>query len=125
MQYFPHFQFFFSTSMWCCAFHLFNYFSGELKTGWRGSGDGGGKECEFIIICFKIDLPNFSLCLLFPFLLVPNNWDFLRLLLVLSLPFFSLRLLWLLFSYTHNQYNYLITYYSFICYLFLIYISSL
>ena len=69
----------------------------------------------FIIICFKTGWLNFSPCLWSPFLFVPNNWDLLWLLLVLSLSLFSLLLPRLLFSYTRNQYNYLITYYSFIC----------
>ena len=68
-----------------------------------------------IHICFKFGVLNFSPYLWSFFLLVPNNWDLLWLL-VLSLSF-SLLLLWLLFFYTRNQYNYLISYYSFICYL--------
>ena len=73
-------------------------------------GISGGRGCGFIIICFKISSLNFSPFLWSPFLLVPNNCN-------VSLSLFSLLLLWLLFSDTHNQCNYVITYYSFMYYL--------
>ena len=38
----PHSYFFFSISISCCAFLLYNCFLGGLKTGQRGRGDGGG-----------------------------------------------------------------------------------
>ena len=110
MQYFPHFYFFFSISMSCCASHLYNCFLVGFKTGYRDRGDKWGEGCGFIIICFKISSLNFSPFLWSPFLLVPNNCN-------VSLSLFSLLLLWLLFSDTHNQCNYVITYYSFMYYL--------
>ena len=52
----PHiFTFFFQFQclMSCCAFHLYDCFSGGFKTGQRGR-KVGGQRCEVIIICFKI-----------------------------------------------------------------------
>ena len=79
-----------------------------IMDGRRGAeiGEGGG-----------VGLFNFRPFSWSPFLLVLDNWDLLWLLLVLSLSLFSLLLLWLLFSYTRNQYNYVITYYSFMLFI--------
>ena len=56
--------------MLCCVFNLFSYFWEDEKLGSVVGGEGVGWECGFLIICFKIGLLNFSLCLWSPFLLV-------------------------------------------------------
>ena len=99
----------------CCTV-LFIYITVSQENSNPGSMvEGGG--LGLIIICFRIDLFNLSQYLWSPFFLVLNNWDLFWLLLVLSLSLLPLLWLWLLFFYTNNQYNNVITYYSFKCYL--------
>ena len=87
---------FFNFSFQCC-YVSFKY----VTVFWEDS-----KRCSLVWLrgrvwghnhLFKIGLFNFSHYLWSPFLLVPNDWDLLWYLLVLSLPFLSLLLLWLLF----------------------------
>ena len=104
----------FSFRLWCDAVP-FNY----LAIFWRFQNWlVWGMEGMWVYNnLFQDWFANFSLCLWSAFVFDPNNWDLLWLLVVLSLSLFSLLLLWILFSDTHNQYNFIITYYSFICYL--------
>ena len=99
----------FKCPMSCCAFHLYNCFSGGFKTGQRDR-KVAGQECQVIIIYFKIlaCLISVNVFGLFSSLFIVR-FIIIIVLLVFTL-LLSLLFLWILHFYTHNQYNYLNNY---------------
>ena len=95
--------------MLCLLFILLFFREDSKRITWYERGEG----CGVIIICFKIDLLNFSHYLWSPFLFAPNRYDCYY---IISISIITTIVMMIIF-YTHNQYNYLITYYSFKCYL--------
>ena len=94
----------FQCPMLCCAFHLYNYFSGGFKTGQHGR-KVDGQECWVRIIYFKILICLISVNV-FELLSSLFITRFIVIIIVFTLSLLSLLLLWLLMFYTHIQYNY-------------------
>ena len=104
----PQFYFFVHFNVVLCLLFILLFFREDSKRiTWYERGEGYG----VIIICFKIDLLNFSHYLWSPFLFAPNRYDCYY---IISISIITTIVMIIIF-YTHNQYNCLITYYSFKC----------
>ena len=89
----------------CCAFHLYNCFSGGFKTRQLGR-KLGGQECWVIIVYFKI-LASLILVNIFGLLSSLFIMRFINIIISIYIIIIIITVVMvIIFLYTHNQYNY-------------------
>ena len=90
------FSFQFQCPMSCCAFHLYNCFSGGFRTGKHGRKVGGW-WFGVMIICLKI-----SACLIS----VIFSLFIMGFIIIITVHIFIITTVAMVIFYIHNQYNY-------------------